>query len=343
MLSLYETTNRILTKASVSIREGLYSGAQQIYDNIFFESALTLAVIIFGFMYTFRRFDNEETVYKIFWTLLVFTFVKTVLINYSTFEYFTTLLRLPFDIFMKAVGTALRVAGGTTETSFVIDSIMDSNIRFLELVRSYGSYKNLFPFFYSLIIWLVGTFLMVTIIMMILVSTFLADLVLALAPLILPTLIFAKTQNVFFQWLRLYISLSLYAPFTLLFGVALVEVNKLIQQGAHALEEGGFAENTGFILVVIVAQIIIVLSIYRIPNIINQIIGSSNEGSSLSGSVGTASAGVTLLMGAARYSGLGIASKGVTAGARGSGRKILEKGTGGMGESGKSRVTIEPH
>jgi len=339
MISLFSGANRILETATISVQEGMYRGAQLIYDNAFFISALTLSIIIFGVMFAFRKFQSEEAVYQVFWTLLVFSFVKTMLISTNSYDFFVEILRIPSKVLTEAVGQVLQAAGVQKTMKEILDSIQTSNVNLLEMVRAEGGIRNWFPFFISTVIWLVGTFLMVTIIMMLLVSNFLAELVLSLAPLIIPVLVFSKTQGVFFQWMRLYISLSLYAPFTLLFGVVLIQVNKLIQQGVAALRKEGFAENTEFILVVIVVQLIVILGIYRIPNIINQIIGSSNEGSSLSGSVGTASAGVTMLMGASKLSGINLAGKGVEKGMDGFAKKLSGEG----GAQPRPRVIVSPH
>ncbi|MBN2965267.1 type IV secretion system protein [Sulfurospirillum sp. T05] len=339
MISLFSGANAILETTTTYVQEGMYRGAQLIYDNAFFTSALTLSIIIFGVMFSFRKFQSEEAVYQVVWTLLVFSFVKTMLLSTNSYDFFVEILRIPSKVFTEAVSQVWQAAGVQKTMKEILDSIQTSNVNLLEMVRAEGGIRNWFPFFISTVIWLVGTFLMVTIIMMLLVSAFLAELVLSLAPLILPALVFSKTQGVFFQWMRLYISLSLYAPFTLLFGVVLIQVNKLIQQGVVALRKEGFAENTEFILVVIVVQLIVILGIYRIPNIINQIIGSSNEGSSLSGSVGTASAGVTMLMGASKLSGVNLAGKGVEKGMDG----IVKKLSGGAAIEPRPRVTVSPH
>lgn len=338
MISLYGESYKIITTATAYMQEGMYRGAQLIYDNAFFVSALTLSIIIFGVMFAFRKFQSEEAVYQVVWTLLVFSFVKTMLLSTNSYDFFVEIMKIPSNILLKAVGHVLELSGGQTMKE-ILDSIQTSNVGLLEMIRAEGGWSNWFPYFYSAVIWIVGTFLIVTIVLMLLISTFLAELVLSLAPLILPALVFSKTQGVFFQWMRLYISLSLYAPFTLLFGVVLIQVNKLIQHSVQALRKEGFAENTEFIFVVIVIQVLVALGIYRIPNIINQIIGSSNEGSSLSGSVGTASAGVTMLMGASKLSGVNLAGKGVEKGMDG----IIKKLGGGAAIEPRPRVTVSPH
>ena len=47
-----------------------------------------------------------------------------------------------------------------------------------------------------------------------------------------------------------------------------------------------FEQNIQYILVLILAQGLVIIAVFKIPNIINQLIGSSNEGSSLTSGVG---------------------------------------------------------
>ena len=336
MVSLFDVAYRIFNEATEIISGGMYAAAQDIYDNTFFTTALTVSIVIFGVMAAFRKFDTETGAYQFLWIILVFAFVKTLLVNETLYEYGVWVVRAPFEIFMEAVAYVLSRVGMEASPQEVLDSIVTSNVHLLESVRAKGGWSDWFPFFFSAVIWLVGTFVTVVIIMMLLVSTFLAHLVLSLAPLIIPTLVWKKTQSVFFQWIRLYISLSLYAPFTLLFGVVLVEINTLILSSVEAIKEGGFNENIKFIFIVVILQVVTVLGIFRIPNIINQIIGSSNEGSSLSGSMGTASAGVTMLAGAAKYTGIQFAAS-----------QAVQKAPSAVGAAANARkrprVIAEPH
>ncbi|PZP12720.1 MAG: conjugal transfer protein TrbL, partial [Aliarcobacter butzleri] len=98
-------------------------------------------------------------------------------------------------------------------------------------------------------------------------------------------------------------SVSLYAPFTLLFGLISVQTSEFTINVTHAIQ-ADFQQNVMYIFALIIVQAITALAIFKIPNIINQVIGSSNEGSSLTSGVGTLSAGGAIVSAFSKYTGL---------------------------------------
>lgn len=93
----------------------------------------------------------------------------------------------------------------------------------------------------------------------------------------------------------------------MLFGLVSIKVVDLTMVTAKAIDTS-FEQNIQFILVLILAQGLVIIGVFKIPNIINQLIGSSNEGSSLTSGVGTLSAGGAIVGAVSKYSGVSFSA-----------------------------------
>lgn len=318
--NIFKTLQGIFENVTGDIQNGLYQSAKTIFDNGFFNIAFAFAIIWIGFMIAFKKFNSEEMAYKSIWTICVFSFVKLMLLEQSMYQNMIDVFNLPRNAFIMAINDLVKRTNSTADVQTIINTLYASQSLITKTIFDKGGLTEIAPFFYGFIVWFTGSLMMLVIILNTVFSIFLSEIILALLPLVLPTLIWKKTEYVFFSWIKLYVSVSLYAPFTILFGLISIKVIELTMKIANAIDKD-FEQNVQYILVLVLAQGLVIIAVFKIPNIINQLVGSSNEGSSLTSGVGTLSAGGAMVSSFSKYTGLtytaskvgGIASK--TAGA----------------------------
>lgn len=318
--NIFKTLQGIFENVTGDIQNGLYQSARTIFDNGFFNIAFAFAIVYIGFLIAFKKFGSEEMAYKSIWTICVFSFVKLMLLEQSMYQNMIDVFNLPRNAFLMAISDLVKRTNSTADVQTIINTLYASQSLITKTIFDKGGLTEIAPFFYGFIVWFTGSLMMLVIILNTVFSIFLSEIVLSLLPLVLPTLIWKKSEYVFFSWIKLYISISLYAPFTMLFGLISVKVITLTIAIANAIDKD-FEQNVQYILVLVLAQGLVIIAIFKIPNIINQLVGSSNEGSSLTSGIGTLSAGGAMVSSFSKYTGLtytaskvgGIASK--TAGA----------------------------
>ncbi|RZV14558.1 conjugal transfer protein TrbL [Aliarcobacter butzleri] len=318
--NIFKTLQGIFENVTGDIQNGLYQSAKTIFDNGFFNIAFAFAIIWIGFMIAFKKYNSEEMAYKSIWTICVFSFVKLMLLEQSMYQNMIDVFNIPRNAFLMAINDLVKRTNSTADVQTIINTLYASQSLITKSIFDKGGLTEIAPFFYGFIVWFTGSLMMLVIILNTVFSIFLSEIILALLPLVLPTLIWKKTEYVFFSWIKLYVSVSLYAPFTILFCLISIKVVELTMKIANAIDKD-FEQNVQYILVLVLAQSLVIIAVFKIPNIINQLVGSSNEGSSLTSGVGTLSAGGAMVSSFSKYTGLtytaskvgGIASK--TAGA----------------------------
>ncbi|WP_321469307.1 type IV secretion system protein [Halarcobacter sp.] len=303
MTKLYEIITTILQNATDSIQEGLYEGTQLIFDNGFFNIVFSLSIVWIGFMIAFRKFSSEEMAYRFIWLIIVISFVKTITLNEYIYNTLVDWLNLPRDVFLELIHNFVTSTNSNTNIKNIIENILISLSQLTTFLFEQAGWSNITAYFYGFIVSISGLFLVFVTMLNTVFSIFLSDVVLSLMPFVLPFLIWKKSEYMFFSWVKLYVSISLYAPFTLLFGLISVQTSELTINITQAIQTD-FEQNVMYIFSLVIAQLITAIAIFKIPNIINQIIGSSNEGSSLSSGVGTISAGSTAIAAISKYSGI---------------------------------------
>lgn len=301
--NIFKTLQGIFENVTGDIQNGLYQSARTIFDNGFFNIAFAFAIIWIGFMIAFRKFNSEEMAYKSIWTICVFSFVKLMLLEQSMYQNMIDVFNLPRNAFLMAINDLVKRTNSTADVQTIINTLYASQSLITKTIFDKGGLTEIAPFFYGFIVWFTGSLMMLVIILNTVFSIFLSEIILALLPLVLPTLIWKKTEYVFFSWIKLYVSVSLYAPFTILFGLISVKVITLTIAIANAIDKD-FEQNVQYILVLVLAQGLVIIAVFKIPNIINQLVGSSNEGSSLTSGVGTLSAGGAMVSSFSKYTGL---------------------------------------
>ncbi|MDY0322055.1 MAG: type IV secretion system protein [Arcobacteraceae bacterium] len=324
MTDVYEILNRLFSGVMDDIQRGIYDSAAFIFDNAFFNAALAIAIGWIGFMIAFKKFSSEEAAHKVIFTLLLFGIVKTILFNETYYNYFIDIVNVPRDAFTQAVYELVKRINDKATIDNIINTLYTSLLNITSAIFDKAGMSNLTAFAYGIIVWLSGMFLILVIVLNSIFSSFLSDLVISLLPLVLPTLIWKKTEYVFVSWIKLYVSVSLYLPFTILFGVISIRVADLTMRIAGTVEND-FESSVEYLIALVIAQALIALGIFKIPNIVNQLIGSSNEGSSLTSGVGTLSAGGALVSGFSKYTGLSFAAKHSASAAKKGGTRAYDK------------------
>ena len=324
MTKLYEIATSILQNGTDYIQSGLYQSSQLVFNNSFFNIVFSLSIVYLGFMIAFKRFSSEDIAYRAIWLIVVISFVKTVIYNQNIYNLLISLLNTPRDMFLELIYNFVSNTNSSATVKNIIDNISSSISQLATYLFNQSGWSNISAFFYGIIVLLSGSFLLVITLLNSIFSVFLSDVILSLMPFVLPFLIWKKSESMFYSWIKLYISVSLYAPFTLLFGLISVQTSEFTINVTHAIQSD-FQENAMYIFVLVIVQLLTAIAIFKIPNIINQIIGSSNEGSSLTSGVGTLSAGGAIIGAVSKYSGLTFSATKVGKMAKSTGAKFGDR------------------
>ncbi|MGB7402382.1 MAG: type IV secretion system protein [Arcobacter sp.] len=300
---IYNLVNGILFQSTNEITSGLYNGARIVFDKGFFISAMAIAIAYIGWKIAWSKTKNDEALYSAVWMLIMFAIVQLMIKQGNYYQWFIDGVNIPRDTFVEMINTIVTNVNPHAGLENILNTLMTTTNSIASASFANGSLTNWLPFAYGIIAYLTGTFLIIIIVVMTLFSKFLSNITMALLPFVVVTLLWKKTEYVFFAWIKLYISLSLYAPFTMIFGLVSIHVVNLSMSISQNLAHD-YMNSAEMILILVIVQGIIIIGIFKIPNIINQLIGSANEGSSMTSGVGALSSGATLLMGAAKYTGL---------------------------------------
>ena len=110
---------------------------------------------------------------------------------------------------------------------------------------------------------------------MTLVAQFIARVLLSISPMVVPLIIIPQTRAYFFSWLKLYISVSLYPALALLIlGIAYKSVKLIDGKSGRELWDNPFANVFPSLCMTLIA----IYTITKIPNWIQQIMGTSDGG-----------------------------------------------------------------
>lgn len=176
---------------------------------------------------------------------------------------------------------------------------------------------------FPVLLWLTTAILIIGILAIIMVSGFMALLILSIAPVMIPLLFNKNLRAYFFSWLKLYISYSLYVPLALIvLGLVVNSINSIIDIPQTEIKETitGFWDFFAFCFKHIVFNCICIYLLLQIPNWVSQVMGVQGLNS---GGVG---AGVATMAGA------GVV--GLTGGAGGIAGGMLAKAQGGSALAG---------
>ncbi len=294
MTNIFNTVSGIFDSAGKELEASMIDSARVLFDNGFFKSAFALLIAGFGYGWALGYIQGDLGK-KAITALVAFGIVIAMMNNNTAYDLMKDTVNLPKNMFYSAIKGVAGI-GDVADSNALINGISESMNEIYLIISSKGGITNMGITFIALIIWLVSTFLIFAMCIMLVFSNFLALVVFTLAPMVIPTLIFNKTRGIFFSWIKLYISLTLYAPMTLLFGLITIEVMKQADIITNKLQADFFG-NLELVGSLVIAELMIAYGIFQIPSFINQIIGSSNNGMSMSGAVSTMSGLATAAFG----------------------------------------------
>lgn len=305
MVDIYKTVNGIFDESLKNIQDGLFESGAAMFDNTFFNIAFTLSVCYIAFLLMFHKLKSEESAYKLIWLICIFSIVKGILFNHSFYNLFIQIINAPGNALIQMIHNFVIGFNSDANIENIIENLITSLRNVHDTIYEKASWDNFMPYIYATLLYLCGTFLIVAMLLFSIFSIFLAKVVLSISPFVIIFLLWRKTEYIFFNWLRLYISLSLYPAMTMIFGLVSLHVAEHMKRVSTGLAEGGFDDVIGVCITLVLAA----LAIFKIPNIINQIIGSANEGSSLSSGMGTLSAGAAIVGTVAKVTGAKFAGQ----------------------------------
>lgn len=308
LAEIYIIIEGILDSSMIPMQKGMWKVASGIFNNSFFEWGLTGIFLYLSFKILTRQIKEDAIVNSIIWALLITALVNIIMYDKQMYNLTLEILNLPRDTLSVAISDFVSNINKEANTENLIKNISISiGGASSKIIDEAGLLSGGSAYLLAGLLWLSGFFLILVMIFMSLISSFLAEFVLIFLPFVLVFVIFRKTENIFFAWVKVYISLSLYEPLCSLFGIVTqkgAEYVISITNNANSLD---FSTISGLVLL----QVVIGLCLFKIPNLINQVISSSNEGSSFSGAVGTASAagavsgaGVGLIMNIRKMGGM---------------------------------------
>lgn len=315
MIELFDVINGIFSRSTDQIIKGLYGAGNSLYGNDFFETIFALVIVYVAYLIATRKIQSEALLHQIIWSLTVITLVKLIMYNSYFYNFLIEIMDLPKVAFTELISRFVTRVSTDATIEDMINTISVANDSLITSLFDKGGISNPLPLVYGVILWITSTFLLLVILLMTVFATFLSKVILSLMPFVIVFLMFKKTEYIFFGWFKLYISVSLYAPFCLLFGLVTVNTVRLTVSVSQLLKED-FETNMNYILALVLTQALTAVAVFKIPNIINQIIGSANEGGSMTSGVGTVSAGATIMTTAGKLSGMGVMSKFMQGGAK---------------------------
>lgn len=273
--NIYEMSSAVLKGIGTQLKHNIFEASHRLYTNGMFLSFCTLLLLIWLFTKIGNEFSKKD-IWKLIVWIITFIFIQAILKNENTYDFVLKIFDLPKGIANAVMGLAMnsldsdpikivqRVQNSLTTINIDTGSLLNPNIANGIL---YG------------ILWLVSWALIVVMIVFIVFSSFIAVVIKSLMAVVLPFLIWNKTRGIFFAWLKLYISLSLYPPFAIFCSILGGSISKYAQETSL----NGIA-NMGSFSSIVLTTIFYIMSIFmilKIPGWINQIIGSANDSDSM--------------------------------------------------------------
>lgn len=293
----------IVNNSSIELMKNVYAGCAEVYVSSISYTLFGLSIVIWGFL-KIRGDWNRNDLFKGMFFCLVFVIIQASLSSFENYQSALRIFKLPSYWFNAGVSA---FSGG----SFNLDEMVNVQIHTIndnfQHMYDEGGITDPMPWILGGAYWIIGMMFLVILIVMTILSQFMANVILSLGALVLPLVIWKETKGIFFSWLKLYIGLSLWSPFAILLGGIPTSVMQNIKQGNILIANGEALVHTALISIVLMLFSIFLLT--KIPSWVSTIIGnadSSSGGSGLSGLTAGSMLAVTRML---KGGGAGIASK----------------------------------
>jgi type IV secretion system protein VirB6 len=320
-LNTFEQLAALFQQVGDNIGAMIYGASKGIYNNEWFVACFSLSILVYG-IYIIKDGVNREKIIRAMTFLMMYAFIWMFLNNKTVYNLTTDIMDIPKTIFSQGLNVV--ITGSMGKMVLPQDVVIEVSGSFADTAKNILDADGwVLPKVMYVLFCMTSMVLITAIAGLSIISIFIAEIIFSLFALILPFALWKQTRGLLFSWARTYISYSLYAPFASLFGVFAI---KLAEFTKEELTKQSISDmDFQIISSVIIGQIIIIFCIFKIPTIINQIIGSQNEGGSLSGAISSLSVAGGAFMGAGRAMGATAAATKTTAMAKAAASKLSKK------------------
>ncbi|MDR0579188.1 MAG: type IV secretion system protein [Campylobacteraceae bacterium] len=259
----------------------IYNASKDIFDSAWFVAAFTLAILIYG-INTINNGINRERVIRAISFLIMYALIWMFLHNKTVYNLLVNFMDIPNTILSQGINAV--ITGSIGKIILPQDVVIEVSGSFADTAKNILDADGwVLPKVMYVIFCMTSMVLIIAIAGLSIISIFIAQVVFSLFPLIVPFALWKQTRGLVFSWAKTYISYSLYAPLATLFGMFAIKLAKFTKEELtkQSISDMDFQ----IISSVIIGQIIIIFCVFKIPTIINQIIGSQNEGGSLAGTI----------------------------------------------------------
>ncbi|TLD79953.1 hypothetical protein LS68_008930 [Helicobacter sp. MIT 05-5293] len=311
-VSVFTTVVNIVKETGNAVVANVYGAIGDLYSNNIAYTFLGLSVVIWVFMKLKGDGFSRDDLFKAMIWVVIFIVIKASLSSYQNYRDFISIFQLPYKWASAGVSAYGNAGNVSANIDYFWGVVNDTSNAYMEAIKQEEG-KFGFHLGDRLIVvafLIVSLVLMIAVIIMTILSQFMATIILSFCALVLPCLCFSQTKGVFFGWLKLYIGMSLWAPLSI--------VVMGIPQSAITRVELIKTENTSDIYVLLIPIVMSIFAVFlltKIPAWISAIIGSADSSGAGSGLAGLASAG-------------GFAANKIIAGVKGS-TKADKKGESG--------------
>ncbi len=307
MSKIFNSIYTILQEGFQNLIESVYSAVSSMLMNGIMYSIIGLIVLFYLIKRLKGDFGSREENYKaVIWVATV-CFIFAIMSNYNAYLGFLEILRIPVLYVTDVVVSVFNPNGNASNLGELLGGAWDKINTILVGTSDYGLNQatkdwspgkvmiNIFIHMITMlqmfIFWLIHSILFIGLGCIFIVSSILVNIILSLAPLVIPLLIIPQTRGYFFSWFKLVLSYAMYAPFGLLvLSFSSANIDKVIV-GNNGLNEDtfqAFYEKTfDYILIPSLLALISIYLLTKIPNWINQILGTQNQESGGLGAVGS--------------------------------------------------------
>lgn len=278
----------------------VYQGCASVYVNSLSYTLFGVSLTIWAFLKIKGDWSRNDLFKGMMW-ISIFIIIQVSLSSYENYMGVLSIFKIPYQWFSVAVSAF----GGGTDLETMIGTqwklVWDSSARIFNL----GGITEPSMWILAGIYFIVGLAFMIALVVMTILSQFMANIILSLGALVFPLVCWSQTKSIFVSWLKMYIGLSLWSPFALLLNSIPSSVTKHITQGQILI-----ANNDDLAEIAIVGLVLMIFSIYlltKIPGWVSAIIGSAESSGGGSGLAGLTNAG--LFTGGRMLTGLGQYAK----------------------------------
>ena len=281
----------------------MYGTGQSIFFNGLAYSLIGLIAMFWLIKRLHKGGIDKEDAYQALTWIVVVTIIYVIMGNYGAYKEFLHLLDMPVNY----VSTITAQAFGANEFAATFGNGVDTLNNGMSAVWSSafsyfeGQGKGIFVddpaiviairtgfhmFFWG-IMWLVYMVLILAITCIVIVTKFMATIILAISPMVIPCLMMNQLRPYFFSWLKLYLSYSMYAPIAMIVGNFPMVALQQIELIPPTIDLKSALENTGaaFTLLffkpigLMIIAIIGIMILVKVPSWVNQILGTQNDDS----------------------------------------------------------------